>query len=104
MKTVLLKITFLYTKWATDFDFTTFKGLKIILTMKKGKEKFTSSTSETLEQGEIFINTVFINRAYIIRGVARIFQRGWGGGRGGGGAKLCRREGTHQIVMSFYTT
>ena len=35
--------------------------------MKKGKTnialEFTSSTSETFEQGEVFINTVFINPA-----------------------------------------
>ena len=35
--------------------------------------------------------------AFLAAGVARIFQRGSGGG--GGGHKLCQTEGTHQIVV-----
>lgn len=62
-----MKTAFLYTKWATHFNFTTLKSLKSFQAMKKGETdialEFTSSTSETLEQGEVFINTVFINPA-----------------------------------------
>ena len=81
MKTVLMKSAFLYTKWAAHFDFTTPKGLKITpndqekveeykMENKRVREKrltflwtFISSLGpeKTLDQGEIFINTVFIN-------------------------------------------